>query len=278
MKERYPQIDDKNEALRNVVAETKQKGQEFLERFEMSWVYHDSALEGVVYSAAELGAALRPGTVTAEASMVPVILEIRNHRAAIDFIRAEAKAHPRKHLALSMDLVKKLHDILSGNTPEAMAARTASERREKTEKELAKERERAGFRKDMPLHRTYFHDIAQPAKIQPLLEKLIEQTGSSELKELHPIRQAATVQYQLIQIFPFNDHSGKVGRLLSNLYLMRHGYFPCIIHSIDRQKYYEAFRGGVGGFRVLLSEAMENSLDNALKHFRDLTRRYKAIN
>ena len=26
----------------------------------------------------------------------------------------------------------------------------------------------------------------------------------------------------------------------------RHGYLPCIIHSIDRQRYYESFRGTAG--------------------------------
>ncbi len=46
--------------------------------------------------------------------------------------------------------------------------------------------------------------------------------------------------------------------------------------SIDRQKYYESFRGPVASFRLLF--AMDNSLDNALKYFRDLSRRYRAIN
>src|SRR5687768_18532244 len=124
----------------------------------MSWLYHDSALEGVVYTQQELQAALHPGTVAAEASMMPVVLEIRNHKATIDFIREEAKAGGKKQAQVTLTTVKRIHDLLSGNTPEAMAARAAIERREKTEKELAKEREKAGYRKDMPLHRTYFHE------------------------------------------------------------------------------------------------------------------------
>ncbi|HXX31593.1 MAG TPA: Fic family protein, partial [Myxococcaceae bacterium] len=162
--------------------------------------------------------------------------------------------------------------------PEAQAARAAAERRERTEKELTKERERAGLRRDMPLHRTYFHDIAQPAKIPALLEKLVEFTGSTEFREYHPIKQAATFQFQFLEIFPFSEHSGKVGRMASNLVLQRNGYLPCVIHSIDRQRYYEAFRGTASGFRTLLMDAMENSLDNGLKFFRDQARRYRAIN
>jgi Fic family protein len=276
VKERYQEIDDKNESLRELFAEHP-KAREFLDRFEMSWVYHDNALEGVVYAPPELQAALHPDGPP-DASMVPAVLDIRNQKAAIDYIREEAKSAGRKQSAVSMAVIKRIHDLLLGNTPEAQAARASAERRERTEKELTKERDRAGLRRDMPLHRTYFHDIAQPAKIPALLEKLVEFTGSTEFREYHPIKQAATFQFQFLQIFPFSEHSGKVGRMASNLILQRHGYLPCVIHSIDRQRYYEAFRGTPSTFRTLLMDAMENSLDNGLKFFRDQARRYRAIN
>ena len=63
MKERYQDIDDKNDALRDFLSSYKVKGQEFLDRFEMSWIYHDSALEGVVYTPPELQAAMHPGVM-----------------------------------------------------------------------------------------------------------------------------------------------------------------------------------------------------------------------
>jgi Fic family protein len=279
VKERYQGIDDKSEDLRDYLATYREKGQEFLERYEMSWIYHDSALEGVVYSPTELNAALR-GEVAkpAEASLMPLILEIRNHKAAVDYVREEARTSGKKVAQITLTQIKRIHDLLSGNTPEAQAARALTERREKTERELAKEKEKSGYRKDMPLHRTYFHEIAQPAKIQPLLEKLVDYMASAEFRELHPIEQSASVQHQFLHIFPFTEHSGKVGRMCSNLVLLRHHYLPCVIHSIDRQRYYEALRGSSANFRLLMVEAMENSLDNALKYFRDQSRRYRAIN
>ena len=279
MKERYQGIDDKSEDLRDYLATYREKGQEFLQRYEMSWIYHDSALEGVVYSPTELNAALT-GQISkpAEASLMPVILEVRNHKSAVDYIREEARAGGKKVAQITLTQIKRIHDLLSGNTPEAQAARALTERRERTEKELAKEKEKSGYRKDMPLHRTYFHEIAQPVKIQGLLEKLVDYTGSAEFRELHPIEQASSVQHQFLHIFPFAEHSGKVGRMCSNLVLLRHHYLPCVIHSIDRQRYYEALRGSAPAFRILLVEAMENSLDNALKYFRDQSRRYRAIN
>jgi Fic family protein len=279
VKERYQGIDDKNEALRDYLATYRERGQEFLERYEMSWIYHDSALEGVVYSPQELNAALR-GEVSkpAEASLMPLILEIRNHKAAVDYVREEARSSGKKVAQITLTQIKRIHDLLSGNTPEAQAARALTERRERTEKEIAREKEKSGYRKDMPLHRSYFHEITQPAKIPALLEKLVDYTASAEFRELHPIEQSAMVQHQFLHIFPFTEHSGKVGRMCSNLVLLRHHYLPCVIHSIDRQRYYEALRGTAANFRVLLVEAMENSLDNALKYFRDHSRRYRAIN
>ncbi len=277
MKERYQEIEEKNEQLRDYLDIYKDKSRDFLERFEMSWLYHDAALEGVVYTQQELLAALFPGRIAAEASMMPVVLEIRNHKGVCDYIREEAAAS-KKVAQVTLTQIKRMHDLFLGNTPEAQAARAATERRERTEKELAKERDRAGFRKDMPLHRTYFHDISQPAKIQGELEKLVDYTAGAEFKEFHPIKQAATVQHMFLQIFPFSEHSGKVGRMCSNLILLRNGYMPAIIHSIDRQRYYESFRGNASAFRTLLMDAIENSLDNGLKYFKDMARRYKAIN
>jgi len=278
VKERYQHIEEKNEALREIIASKKAASQDFLEKFEMSWVYHDNALEGVVYTGQELMAALRPGAIAAEASLMPIVLEIRNHKACLEYVREEARTLPKKAPGVTMAQVRRIHDLLAGNTPEAQVARAAAERRERSEKELAKEREKAGLRKDMPLHRTYFHEIAQPAKILPALEKMLDFAATAEFREQHPILQAARVQHQFIQIFPFAEHSGKVGRMLSNLILLRNQMFPSVIHSIDRQKYYEAFRGTVGSFSNLMMDAMENSLDNALKYFRDDARKYKAVN
>ena len=278
MKERYQEIDEKNETLRDYLGIFKDKSRDFLEKFEMSWIYHDAALEGTVYTQQELASALFPERATMDPAMIPVVLEVRNHKAACDFLREEASANGRKQAQITLTTIKRIHDLLCGSTPEAQQARANIERRERTEKELAKERDRSGYRKDMPLHRTYFHEIAQPAKIQPMLEKLVDYTGSAEFREFHPIKQAAVVQHRFMQIFPFTENSGKVGRMLTNLVLLRNGYMPAIIHSIDRQRYYESLRGAEGLFRTLLMDAIENSLDNGIKYFKDLGRRYKAIN
>lgn len=274
MKERLVSIEEKTKKLRSILTTRRPEVQDFVDKMEMAWVHHDCALEGSIYSPQELTAALHPGAVVAEASLLPIVWEIRNHKAAVDFIREEARTS-KKHGALSMSFVRRVHELVSGNTPEAQQARAQAERRERTDKEIAKEREKAGFRKDIPLHKTYLHEIAQPAKVQPLLEKLLDWTSSSEFREFHPILQGARVQHEFIKIFPFSETSGKVGRMLTNFILLRNQFQPVVIVSVDRSKYYETFRSSFTAFSNLMMDSMENSLDNGLKYFKDLQRYYR---
>lgn len=273
-KERLQAIEDKTAQLKQFLEQRRPEVQDFLERFEMAWVHHDCALEGSIFTPQELTAALHPGAVVAEASLLPIVWEVRNHKAALDFIREESKT-AKKNGALTMTFVRRIHDLLSGNTPEAQQARTLAERRERTEKELAKERDKAGFRKDIPLHKTYLHEIAPPAKVQPMLEKLLDWTASAEFRELHPVLQAARVQHQFILVFPFSETSGRVGRMLTNYLLLRNGLMPAVVVSVDRAKYFEAFRASFNTFANLMMDAMDNSLDNGIKYFRDLSRFYR---
>ena len=65
------------------------------------------------------------------------------------------------------------------------------------------------------------------------------------------------------------DGSGKVGRLLMNYFLIRAGYLPAVIHSSDRQAYYEALKQGPEALRVIIVEAMEQAVDAGVRHLRD---------
>ena len=56
MKERFLVIEEKTARLREVLSQKRPEVQDFVDRFEMAWVYHDCALEGSVYSPQELSA------------------------------------------------------------------------------------------------------------------------------------------------------------------------------------------------------------------------------
>src|SRR5260370_16655615 len=92
----------------------------------MSWIYHDSAREGVGYSSRELNAGVDGGatepTKPTEASMMPLILEIRNHKSVVEYVRKEARSGTKKSAQITLTEIKRMHDLFSGNTPEAHAA------------------------------------------------------------------------------------------------------------------------------------------------------------
>jgi Fic family protein len=221
--------------------ERPEEAREFLKKYELSWVYHENALDGMVITHAELRQALDPSGII-DSSMVHTFTEIRNQVTAIEFIKHEARQKPRYNLTL----VKKLYEILYENLPNRLPV---------------------ALRRDMPLHRTYFHDIVQPVQIQPALEQLFDLMGGEEFHKLHPIKQATHSHHRFMEIFPFSDLSGKVGRMLMNLILIRSGYMPVILHSIERQKYYEGLRLNATQFGQVVMDAMDNSLDNAYKFF-----------
>ncbi|MHB1843786.1 MAG: Fic family protein [Deltaproteobacteria bacterium] len=242
MRTRYIEVDDRMEAFWELLADHRSQVAEFEQKLELSWIYHDNALEGIVLSGAELTQALSGGAVS-DATLAPVYQEIRNLREAIDLIKAWA---PNPKLKVNLSLVKKLTETLGKGIDG---------------------KDKALFRKDMPLHRTYFHDIHAPGKIADGMQTLLDFCGTAEFKEYHPIKQASVIHYGFMQIFPYTENSGRVARLLTNLILLRYRYLPAIIPAIDRQRYYETLRQPNTALRALVLEAEENALENAFKFF-----------
>src|SRR5215468_9912628 len=63
---------------------------EFERRLEISWIYHDSALEGVVLSYSEIKAAIDKKIIS-DVSLIPSYEEIKAFNAAIEWSRERAK-------------------------------------------------------------------------------------------------------------------------------------------------------------------------------------------
>ena len=84
-----PSLEERVAKLQKLLDEASSEvRQEYQDRFDIAWIYHDSALEGVVYSMDELRSAMRDEVVT-DTSLIPVYDEIRNHMGAIEMIREQ---------------------------------------------------------------------------------------------------------------------------------------------------------------------------------------------
>lgn len=221
----------------------------YRDNLDMSWIYHDSALEGTVYTSQELKGALETpaapdpaGLVVTDSSIQPVCEEIRRHREALDYIRDYAV---KKRQPINIDVVKKIYLILH---PEEGDIKTVK------------------YRKDIPQHRLYFHEYAPPDKITYKVRQIVDWVNDPETRRTRsPVRIAARAHYDLLRVFPFTTDSGKVARLFMNLLLLRSGFPPAIVHSTDRQRYYEALKGSSATMTQIVHESIENNLASVEK-------------
>jgi Fic family protein len=81
---------------------------------------------------------------------------------------------------------------------------------------------------------------------------------------------AFTAHRRLVEIHPFDDGSGRTGRLLINLILIRGGYPPVTVRPEDRLSYIRALRAaqvgeGTGAFELLLYERLDAVMEDYLR-------------
>jgi Fic family protein len=246
MDAKFFELDAKMEAVRTKLATFPPNIiKNYQDRLDVSWIFHDNALEGVVLSYSELKAAIDQRIIS-DVTLIPMYEEVRNHKVAVDFVRDANNA--KKPIAIDLELVRKLYAIL---TPEAAAKGYP-------------------YRRENPLHRLYYHEISPPEKISYKMRKLGEWLESEEFRELHPITRATRAHYKVLATYPWTKNSGKVARLLMNFMLIRHGYLPAVIHSIERQRYYEVLRYENEGLLNLVIESLENSIETTGKFMDEL--------
>jgi Fic family protein len=252
MRNRIIDIEDRAEDLRDLLRQDPAFEADFLQKLELTFFHHENALEGVVYTIAEIDAALR-GVTVAEASVMNGYRDVQNHKAALERVRAEATNRPPR---VTVTLLRELHDLLT----------RGNEGKRQPE-----------FRREIPLHRTYFHDIAPPPKIAALLEKVVELTESQDFQALHAIQQSARFQLELMRIFPYTEESGRIARLVGNMFVLHAKLDPVVVPAVDRQRYYESFKLGEAHLRDLLFDSLENQLTSAEKFVREALRERRRL-
>lgn len=241
MRQRYLDIDDRTEDVRDRIERSAWTPADFEEMYVISWLYHENGLEGVVLTYPEIKSAV-DNKIISDVSLLPTYAAIKNQKWCIDQIREKSR---NRRSVITIPFLKELHGKLVDDPEEAGV-----------------------YRKDIPIHRTYFHEIEQPAKIHDTLGDVLDYLRARADKDMHPIEFAACVHHRFMRCFPFSKHSGILGRLVLNFVLIRHGYMPAVIHASDRQRYYEALRNAERDFREFIAETMENSLENTVRFFK----------
>ncbi len=247
MQATYLEIDDLTDELRDALEDAEPEAHaEFLRHFDYCWVHHEAALEGTVLSLQEIHGALTQAVVT-DLANVTRFKKIRAHFDTLEIARQAASA---KRPKLNADLFQQLYETCY----------------------LKMDRDKGKFRRDIPLHRTYYHDIIQPDRIEPELKTFVRDIASADFRSMHPIKQAAIFGHRFMRVFPWSEASGTVGRLVSNIILMHYNYYPVIIHAHDRERYFTSLKQPASVLRDLILESMENSLEASLKLLRQVER------
>jgi len=230
----YRQLQDASELLWEKLSmlSTAQRAV-FDERVMMSWIFHDFAIEGTVLQLAEIKAAIDDDIISSPA-LIPAYNHIIGLRDGINSLAATRGTEQ----SYNLDWLKRLHYLL-----------LPTDKKDQTQ-----------YRKDNPIHRLYFHDLAAADKISYRMRKLTDWLRADDTRRLHPIELAAGIHREVIRIFPWIEISGRVARLAMNHVLVAEGLWPALIHHVDRQRYYDALRNDQDDLLELILAAVQQGL------------------
>ena len=254
VRDRFFAIEEKSAKLRLYLdAIAPEKHREFRDLCLRAFIFHDSALDGVVVTGEEIS------SVFSQESSSPylrsrILQEIRNHRDTFSAIKAQVEKKRSKDIVHRSEIIRyddvlAMHELLYANIARKDAGK---------------------LRKVVPLHSAYFHSFVEPKLVEKRLRELCAQTEDREFQAQHPINQAVLFHRQFMTVFPFMEGSGKVGRIFMNSFLLQSGYDVVIIHSSERQRYYETLRDGPEALRELLLDNMDSGLESQLKYLSEL--------
>jgi hypothetical protein len=285
-------LEERAEAIdRRLASQSEEFRQRYWDTFTMSWIYHDSALEGVVYTVDELRAALggsgassggaagaatggashggaapatasgpsspavgaaSPGAPSATTPPPPPPSDESALETNIQPACEEIRRH-REAIDYVRDYAKKKGPITIDVIRKIYLILHPEEGDLKSVK----------YRRDIPQHRLYFHEYEQPDKIGHKVRQVIDWLNDPETKKSrNGLRIAARAHYDLLRVFPFQTDSGKVARLFMNLLLLRSGLPPSIILSAERQRYYDALKGSANQILTMVQESVEVALQS----------------
>jgi len=186
-------------------------------RFTEAFTYDTNAIEGSTVDAQEVADILEKRTWPKNRSKEE-IAETYGVAEAINYIR-KTKEH------VSIKLILELHKIVFKNS-----------------KSFAGEFRRKGIEVVIAdAFGNIVHRGAPATEVRSLLNELVRWYSKNK-KKYPPIVLAAVVHNQFENIHPFQDGNGRVGRILLNYILLKHGLPPINIELKNRFQYYAALQ------------------------------------
>lgn len=207
----------------------------FMDRLIFGWLYHDHALEGVVLTDRDIIRALSGQPVRNYCDGLIQKSLTRQRDISLSFFDPDQRPEE-----LTMDYIKELHQRLCDDDDDKSGR----------------------YRKRDTSPGVYNLSVVPHASISYYFHKFMD-TYEEELKHYHPIRAAAMAHWEYMKVFPFDERSGIVGRLMMNYLLVRDGYPPAVIHAMDRHHYFSALDGHRADLVPVIVDAIRSTIEAA---------------
>jgi len=182
------------------------------EALEIAYTYNTNAIEGNTLSLQETRLVIREG-ITIRGKSLSEHLEAKNHPAAIAYIENMVN-NP-----IAEENVLELHRILFSGFCEG-----------------------AGSYRNGQVYLEGRDIMPPPAFEVPQLTRDLLEWAKNNPEELRPIELATVLHHRFVEIHPFDDGNGRVGRLLMNMLLIKNGYPLTVIKTVDRRRYYDSLQ------------------------------------
>lgn len=221
---------DKFRPLPSVVLSRLQK------QFMLEWTYNSNAIEGNTLTLRETKIVLEEG-LTIGSKSLKEHLEAINHKKAIVFVEELANSQAM----ITERNIREIHSIVLKEIDDKYV----------------------GCYRDIQVRITgATHVPPDPILVPDVMCEFAKKRLTQS--KTHPVEQAALAHLDLVGIHPFVDGNGRTSRLLMNLILMKHGYFPAIILKNDRKRYYTTLDKGHSGkpddFIFFVGRALERTI------------------
>jgi len=205
--------------------------------FAVEWTYNSNAIEGNTLTLRETQLILETG-LTIGGKSLREHFEVINHQSAIEYVEALA----RHDEPITPYHIRQIHSlVLTTIDPD-----NAGKYRDVTVRI-------AGTQREPP-------DAWELPRLKNEWDEWLR--GAAQL--LHPIEQAALAHHRLTAIHPFIDGNGRTARLIMNLLLLRQGYPPAVILTINRRQYYRVLQQADRGDEAPLANFVGRSLERSL--------------
>lgn len=210
------------------------------ERFEVEMTYNSNAIEGNTLTLKETWWVIQEG-ITVKGKPLKDHLEAKNHKEALDYLYGLIE-HGASH-EVSEHLIRELHTLVIQDIDKSIA----------------------GKYRDIDVFITGSSHIPVLALEVPRHMRALTSWAKKNYGKMDVVDFAAIFHHKFVQIHPFQDGNGRVGRLLMNIFLMQYGFPLTIIQKNDRQKYYRvlaaADTGNYGPLIKFVTQAVLRSLN-----------------